>query len=72
MILILILLRSVVFSFWRSTLDLVQSSLHKEGIRLVRVDGTIARERRSRLFDEFRNDTGLNVLLLSFSCGSEG
>lgn len=62
----------MVFSMWRGTLDLIQSSIDGEGLRFLRVDGGITRQRRVKIFDEFRDDPEIKVLLLTISCGAEG
>ena len=60
------------FSSWRQSLDLIQSSLDKEKIGVVRVDGTVSRQRRAKIFEKFSHDAELKVLLLTISCGAEG
>ncbi|KAK2755706.1 alpha-1,6-mannosyltransferase [Arachnomyces sp. PD_36] len=62
--------KSIVFSSWTSTLDVVQSSLQLHGIQFARVDGK-ARQ-RGKILDSFRSDPRVRVLLLTIQCGAEG
>lgn len=63
---------SVVFSFWTSTLDIVELALSKTSIRHARVDGKMQMKRRMSEFEKFRDDGNVKVLLLSLSCGALG
>lgn len=64
--------KSVVFSSWTTTLDLVQSMLEQAPVPFVRVDGRVSSKKRGIAFDQFRDDPSIKVLLLSISCGAEG
>ncbi|KLU92099.1 hypothetical protein MAPG_11046 [Magnaporthiopsis poae ATCC 64411] len=64
--------KSVVFSSWTMTLDLLQAGLERAGIRYERFDGKVAQRHRDGVIKKFRKDTGVKVLLLTLSCGAAG
>jgi hypothetical protein len=63
---------SVVFSFWTSTLDIVELALDRSFIRCARIDGKLNMKKRISVFEKFRDDNNVAVLLLSLSCGAVG
>ena len=63
---------SIVFSFWKATLDVAHAALNAAGIPCVQVDGTIPRKRRTEIFDQFSSEKDVQVLLLTLSCGAVG
>ncbi|RGP62627.1 hypothetical protein FSPOR_9206 [Fusarium sporotrichioides] len=64
--------KSIVFSFWTSTLDLAHAALRADRVPCVQVDGTVPEKKRRDIFDRFRSDSSVQVLLLSLSCGAVG
>ncbi|KAF2178931.1 hypothetical protein K469DRAFT_597911 [Zopfia rhizophila CBS 207.26] len=64
--------KSVVFSFWTSTLDMVQQALQEAGIRFVRIDGKVPHNNRKHLLDQFSQDPAVRVILVTTSCGAVG
>lgn len=64
--------KSVVFSSWTMTLDLVQVGLDEAGIRYGRFDGKVPQRQRHAVIKQFRKDPGVRVLLLTLSCGAAG
>lgn len=66
------ILDSVVFSYWTSTLDLVQRGLEREGIVCVRFDGQATLKQRDKAVQAFRSDPLTRVMLLSLPCGAVG
>ncbi|KAI0903147.1 hypothetical protein F4823DRAFT_636667 [Ustulina deusta] len=64
--------KSVVFSFWATSLTVAQKALTAAGIRCVRIDGTISLSNRERTIQEFREDEGIKVILVTISCGGVG
>ncbi|KAL8392520.1 hypothetical protein RB595_002638 [Gaeumannomyces hyphopodioides] len=64
--------KSVVFSSWTMTLDLIQAGLERDGIRYERFDGKVAQRHRDGVIKRFRKDSGVKVLLLTLSCGAAG
>ena len=63
---------SVVFSYWRSTLDLIQSALAHASVITVRFDGGLSPKDRQASVDKFRKDSSVQVMLLTLSCGAVG
>ncbi|KAL8357956.1 hypothetical protein RB598_002644 [Gaeumannomyces tritici] len=64
--------KSVVFSSWTMTLDLIQAGLERAGMRYERFDGKVAQRHRDGVIKRFRKDPGVKVLLLTLSCGAAG
>lgn len=64
--------KSVVFSQWTSMLDLVEIALEKSGIRFVRLDGRMQRKDREIAVENFKNDRGVSVCLISLKVGGIG
>ena len=63
---------SVVFSFWTSTLDVVQECLQKESIGFIRFDGNVTIKRRAEVLESFRDNDNIRVALMTISCGAVG
>jgi SNF2 family DNA or RNA helicase len=63
---------SVVFSTWRTTLDVIQSGLEQAHIRYLRFDGNVPQKERQGIINRFRQDSSVQVLLLTLSCGAVG
>ncbi|KAK3989051.1 SNF2 family N-terminal domain-containing protein [Cladorrhinum sp. PSN332] len=64
--------KSVVFSSWRMTLDLVEAGLRQASIKCLRFDGKVPQKERHGVIEQFRKDKSVKVLLLTLSCGSVG
>ncbi|KAM0314130.1 hypothetical protein ACHAO8_004916 [Botrytis cinerea] len=64
--------KSVVFSYWTKTLDLVQMMLSDQGIRYTRIDGTMPLSRRNEALGAFKNEDTVRVILVSITCGGAG
>ncbi|KAF2235058.1 hypothetical protein EV356DRAFT_445723 [Viridothelium virens] len=64
--------KSVVFSFWTSSLDVVQHALEVAGIRCVRVDGNVSLNNRKRALKLLGDDPETKAILLTISCGAIG
>ncbi|KAI0514753.1 hypothetical protein F5B22DRAFT_636859 [Xylaria bambusicola] len=56
-------LKSIVFSCWTHTMDLVGRHLKNAGIDYLRIDGDTLMSKRQRILDEFDKDSGARVLL---------
>ncbi|KAL7792443.1 SNF2 family N-terminal domain-containing protein [Trichoderma ceciliae] len=65
-------LTSVVFSYWRSTLDLIESALKNTSINSVRFDGGLTPKERQASVERFQEDPSIRVMLLTLSCGAVG
>ncbi|KAK3989021.1 SNF2 family N-terminal domain-containing protein [Cladorrhinum sp. PSN332] len=64
--------KSIVFSFWKSTLDLVKAALTENDINCLQIDGTVSNKNRPDILDRFQQSKHRRVLLLSLSCGAVG
>ncbi|KAK4222317.1 hypothetical protein QBC38DRAFT_519432 [Podospora fimiseda] len=64
--------RTVVFSTWRMTLNLIEVGLKQASIRCLRFDGKAPQKERQAVVDRFRRDPSIKVLLLTLSCGAVG
>jgi len=63
---------SVIFSFWKTTLDLVSSALHAHSIGHLRVDGDVTPKKRNNILLDFKDNNAWRVLIMTFSTGSIG
>lgn len=66
------ILNSVVFSSWRTTLEIIELGLKQTGIPCLRFDGKVAQKDRHAVVERFRKDPTIRVLLLTISCGAVG
>ncbi|RFU23988.1 hypothetical protein B7463_g12351, partial [Scytalidium lignicola] len=64
--------KSVVFSYWTNTLDLVQLMLNHRGIPYTRIDGKMSLPKRNEALRAFQNDDSVRVILVSITCGGAG
>ncbi|KAE8552362.1 hypothetical protein EYB25_006256 [Talaromyces marneffei] len=64
--------KSVVFSTWRMSLDVVESGLKQAQIPCLRFDGKVPQKERKSVIDKFKHDPSVSVLLLTLSCGAVG
>ncbi|KAH6692827.1 SNF2 family N-terminal domain-containing protein [Leptodontidium sp. MPI-SDFR-AT-0119] len=64
--------KSVVFSYWTYTLDLIQVILDDNGILYNRIDGKTSLPKRTQALRSFEKDNSLRVILVSITCGGAG
>ncbi|KAF2017851.1 hypothetical protein BU24DRAFT_432428 [Aaosphaeria arxii CBS 175.79] len=64
--------KSIVFSTWRLTLDIIETGLKQAGIRCVRYDGKTPQAQRQPVLNEFKTDPSVRVILLTIQCGAVG
>ncbi|KAI3318737.1 hypothetical protein HD806DRAFT_548879 [Xylariaceae sp. AK1471] len=64
--------KSVVFSFWTSSLTVAQKALTATGIHCVRIDGSVPLLNRELKIQEFKKDERIKVILVTISCGGVG
>lgn len=63
---------SIVFSFWKKSLDIVGSMFDDKHIPYLRVDGTLPHSQRKRVLMQFQAaDQGM-VLLMTLGTGAVG
>jgi SWI/SNF-related matrix-associated actin-dependent regulator of chromatin subfamily A3 len=63
---------SIVFSFWKRSLDLMARLLRESGIVFGQVDGTLSPDRRQKVLAEFHYDPSVKVLLMTLGTGAQG
>ncbi|KAJ2988148.1 hypothetical protein NUW58_g4127 [Xylaria curta] len=64
--------KSIVFSFWKRSLDLVEKLFTERGIIFGRVDGSIHPSKRSEVLKKFQEDSSIRVLLMTIGTGAVG
>ncbi|KAK5401900.1 hypothetical protein LTR06_010818 [Exophiala xenobiotica] len=64
--------KSIVFSFWKKSLDIVGSLLDKECLPYMRVDGSISLHQRKRILAQFQAAEQGMVLLMTLGTGAVG
>lgn len=67
-----LMIHSLVFTSWRSTLDLLANMLADRGIAYLRIDGRVSFSDRSHVISKFCKDSNIPVLLMSFETGAVG
>ncbi|MCJ1473085.1 alpha-1,6-mannosyltransferase [Lambiella insularis] len=65
-------IKSVVFSCWTKSFDIIQPKLMDKSIRCVRLDGSLSATRRANVVRTFRTDPDIKVLLATITCGGVG
>lgn len=63
---------SIVFSFWRKTLDLVGDLFELSGVQYCRIDGSISLSKKKELLREFRDRIDLKIILMTLGTGAMG
>jgi SWI/SNF-related matrix-associated actin-dependent regulator of chromatin subfamily A3 len=64
--------KSIIFSCWTRTLDLIQSHLDVEKIEYLRIDGQSLLSRRQAILKQFSSKRGPHVLLMTTGTGAYG
>ena len=64
--------KALVFSFWTSTLKMIERALVANGIKSTRLDGSRPLKQRQASMDAINSDPSVRVLLMSLRCGSNG
>ena len=63
---------SAVFSYWTTTLDVIEQALEQATIVFTRYDGRMQKAKRDLVLSNFANDPAVQVLLVSITCGGQG
>ncbi|KAK4146368.1 SNF2 family N-terminal domain-containing protein [Dichotomopilus funicola] len=63
--------KSLVFSYWTATLNVLEQHLRTRGVRYLRIDGNSTHSARLRVLEEFRNQDA-SVLLMTVGTGAVG
>ncbi|KAI0100544.1 hypothetical protein GGR51DRAFT_351483 [Nemania sp. FL0031] len=64
--------KSIVFSFWRRSLDLVEKALRERGVIFGRVDGSIHPSQRREVLVAFQENLSIQVILMTIGTGAVG
>ncbi|KAF2446332.1 hypothetical protein P171DRAFT_442729 [Karstenula rhodostoma CBS 690.94] len=64
--------KSIIFSCWTHTLDLIGSALGQINIAFRRIDGECPTAKREKILDEFAHDPSLRVLIMTTGTGAVG
>ncbi|KAM7190801.1 SNF2 family N-terminal domain containing protein [Naviculisporaceae sp. PSN 640] len=64
--------KSIIFSCWTRTLDLIAKHLRREGIEYSRIDGQCLLSERQRIIDQFATKDSAPVLLMTTGTGAFG
>jgi len=64
--------KSIIFSCWTRTLDLIGSSLNNALVNFQRIDGECPTAKREKILDEFTNNPNLRVLIMTTGTGAVG
>lgn len=63
---------SIIFSFWKRSIDLVEKLFNEQDITFGRVDGDVDPSRRQRILAEFHDNPSVRVLLMTIGTGAVG
>lgn len=63
---------SLVFAFWRLTLDALAAMLNSKGIDYVQIDGRVNGVDRQKHLSRFQDEPQVRVLLMTLETGSVG
>ncbi|ORY18600.1 SNF2 family N-terminal domain-domain-containing protein [Clohesyomyces aquaticus] len=64
--------KSVIFSYWTSHLDLIQVALDDNSHQYTRLDGRMRRDQRHKALETFANDPSVPIILISMGAGGQG
>ena len=65
-------IKSVVFSFWTTYLDLIEIPLRERGFQFTRLDGKMSRKDRKAALKTFSDDRNTEIILVSLGAGGVG
>ncbi|KAI3323069.1 hypothetical protein HD806DRAFT_535561 [Xylariaceae sp. AK1471] len=64
--------KSIIFSFWKRSLDLIGKLFNDERLVFGRVDGDIPSSQRKKVLAKFHDDPSVRVLLMTIGTGAVG
>ncbi|KAG6336400.1 hypothetical protein ID866_2694 [Astraeus odoratus] len=64
--------KTIIFSQFTSMLDLIEPFLDAEGVKHVRYDGSMQKDKRDASLEKIRNSKNTRCILISFKAGSTG
>ncbi|OCL09416.1 P-loop containing nucleoside triphosphate hydrolase protein, partial [Glonium stellatum] len=63
---------SIIFSFWKKTLQIISMLLSSQNIRFVQLDGSVPLSDRRERLSAFQKDKQISVLLMTLGTGAVG
>jgi SNF2 family DNA or RNA helicase len=63
---------SIVFSFWKTTLDIIASMFDANSLPYYRIHGSLSASKRSKVLTEFEYSTTTRTLLITLGTGAVG
>lgn len=63
---------SIIFSFWKKTLDVVGKALDARCVKYLRIDGDTPSRKRNDILTEFQSRSASRVIMMTFSTGAVG
>ncbi|KAM7209991.1 SNF2 family N-terminal domain containing protein [Rhypophila decipiens] len=64
--------KSLVFSYWTATLDMLEHHLRRRGHRFLRMDGKVPYKSRLDILEFFKTSADIPILLMSIQTGAVG
>lgn len=64
--------KSLVFSFWQNTLDVVEVLFRGDQLKFCRLDGSMSLSERRTALNKFKSDPSIVALLITLGTGAEG
>ncbi|KAI8631010.1 hypothetical protein F5Y19DRAFT_483658 [Xylariaceae sp. FL1651] len=64
--------KCVIFSYWTSTLNILEQGLTAAGILFCRYDGRLRHSQRTGVLKKFQQDASVKAILVSITCGGQG
>jgi SWI/SNF-related matrix-associated actin-dependent regulator of chromatin subfamily A3 len=66
------ILRSIVFSAWKKSLDLIACLLYAKAIPFATIDGSLSLPERRKVLSSFKSKPEIKTLLMTFGTGAVG
>jgi SNF2 family DNA or RNA helicase len=66
------IVRSIVFSAWKKSLDVISCLLFAKAIPFATVDGSLSLPERRKVLSRFKSDPDVKTLLMTFGTGAVG
>ena len=63
---------SIVFTFWKRTLDILASVFDAANMNYCRLDGSLTAKKRNEVLTNFKSNPASKVLIMTFSTGAIG
>ncbi|KAH8594337.1 P-loop containing nucleoside triphosphate hydrolase protein [Bisporella sp. PMI_857] len=64
--------KSIIFSCWTSSLDLIENHLVSERIKFARIDGNYSIPQRQKILEDFDQESEVQILLMTTGTGAVG